>query len=172
MIARRSVVRYRSFVRARKISSLLFFMDYYLDIYRIEVLWRTLHFSNRCATGVRYCFGFMFVPFFYDYGYEKHWSMDEVDVTRRIWVKNNIFVVFSLISENVPLAMGKAARRSVANNPSTPYYDTYIVEPKSKSGAGTTTTSSGETTTSKIPTSQTSTPGNYYSEAAINATAR
>lgn len=63
--------------------------------------------------------------------------------------------------------MGKPARRSVANNPSTPY-DTYIVQPKSKVGVAATT--SGETTTSKIPT-QTSTAGNYYSEAAINATA-
>lgn len=79
------------------------------------------------------------------------------------------FFLFYSFSENVPLAMGKTARRSVANNPSTPYYDTYIVEPKSKIRTG--TTSTGETTTSKTPT-QTSTPGNYYTEAVINATTR
>lgn len=80
------------------------------------------------------------------------------------------FSIFYLITENVPLAMGNPARRSVANNPSTPY-DTYIVQPKSKVGA--TTTSSGETTTTtaKIPV-QTSTAGNFYPEAGINATAR
>uniref|UniRef100_A0A336M2J8 CSON010638 protein n=1 Tax=Culicoides sonorensis TaxID=179676 RepID=A0A336M2J8_CULSO len=67
--------------------------------------------------------------------------------------------------------MGKPARRSVANNPSTPFYDTYIVKPKIKVGV---TTAAPDTvsTTHKIPLHKSSVTSKFYSESSASTTSR